>query len=603
MLRARPGTAACVLGTHDRDDAATSRHGAFTYVPRSPAASPLFEIVRSHLLEFLADSRRSSDDAGVPAFVERELRDFLGCGSFARGFARFRCDGCQAEILVPFTCKGRGFCPSCCGRRMAERSMHLVDSVLGGLPIRQWVLTCPWRLRYAMAWDQRLCRAVLAVFVRAVLGLQRRRARRRGFRGGVGGAVTAIQRSGAALNLNVHFHGLVADGVFIPTPDGGARFVPLPPPSDEEVTKLVASVRRRIVRLARRRGVEVETGYLKTRASGAGEAADGFAEDSPLLAGISGASVAGRVATGDRAGRRVRRLRSAIDEHEDGGPGAGAAASTAAGTPSSRGPWHAQVAGFDLHAGVFVPPGDRRRLEGLARYILRPPVARGALEILPDGTVCLALRRPWRDGTCAILFTPTELIEKLAALVPKPRINLLIYHGAFAPHARIRRDAVANTRRATGAAVTTSTAGPAPAGTRGGGDRDQCDRVAPTIGLPHAAAPARGAPPTEAVLPAAPAPSSGTPNGDDARQGSAGPRARPGRFPHPSWAELLRRVWSIDVLACPACGGRLRLLATLEHPAVVRRILSHLGLPTEVPQPLPARAPPEATEQSLFPEH
>ncbi|MFM8408695.1 MAG: transposase zinc-binding domain-containing protein [Alphaproteobacteria bacterium] len=173
MLRARPGTAACVLGTHDRDDAATSRHGTFTYVPRSPAASPLFEIVRSHLLEFLADSRRRSDDAGVPAFVERELRDFLTCGSFARGFARFRCDGCQAEILVPFTCKGRGFCPSCCGRRMAERSMHLVDSVLGGLPIRQWVLTCPWRLRYAMAWDHRLCRAVLAVFVRAVLGLRR----------------------------------------------------------------------------------------------------------------------------------------------------------------------------------------------------------------------------------------------------------------------------------------------------------------------------------------------------------------------------------------------------------------------------------------------
>jgi len=69
------------------------------------------------------------------------------------------------------------------------------------------------------------------------------------------------------------------------------------------------------------------------------------------------------------------------------------------------------------------------------------------------------------------------------------------------------------------------------------------------------------------------------------------------------WAELLRRVWSIDVLACPACGGRLRLVATLAHPPVVRRILSHLDLPTEVPQPLPARAPPEATEQSLFPQY
>jgi hypothetical protein len=175
------------------------------YLPRSPANGPLFEIVQAHLLEFLSEARRRSNGAGVPGFVEQELRDFLACGSLARGFARFRCDGCRAEILVPFACKGRAFCPSCCGRRMAELSMHLVDSVLGGLPIRQWVLTCPWRLRYAMAWDHRLCRAVLAVFMRAVLGLQRRRARRRGLRGAVGGAVTAIQRSGAALNLNVHF--------------------------------------------------------------------------------------------------------------------------------------------------------------------------------------------------------------------------------------------------------------------------------------------------------------------------------------------------------------------------------------------------------------
>ena len=76
-------------------------------------------------------------------------------------------------------------------------------AVLGGLPVRQWVLTLPHRLRYALAWDHRLCRGVLAVFVRAVLGFERRRARRRGVRDGRGGAVTAIQRFGSALNTNV----------------------------------------------------------------------------------------------------------------------------------------------------------------------------------------------------------------------------------------------------------------------------------------------------------------------------------------------------------------------------------------------------------------
>jgi len=66
---------------------------------------------------------------------------------------------------------------------------------------------------------------------------------------------------------------------------------------------------------------------------------------------------------------------------------------------------------------------------------------------------------------------------------------------------------------------------------------------------------------------------------------------------------LLRRVWSVDVLACTACGGRLRLVATIEHPPALRRILSHLGLPTEVPRPLPPRAPPEASGQATFPDY
>jgi hypothetical protein len=203
------------------------------------------------------------------------------------------------------------------------------------------------------------------------------------------------------------------------------------------VARLVGTIHRRVVRLARRRGIDLEVGDVAVHA---GDPRDPFAEELPLLAGISGASVTGRIAIGHRAGRRVERLRNELDDDpevpiDDSPEGS-----------SSRGPRHAQLEGFDLHANVFVPADDRRRLAGLARYVLRPPVSQGALEILPDGKVCLALRRPWRDGTCAILFSPVELIEKLAALVPRPRINLLIYHGAFAPNARIRRDAVASAR-------------------------------------------------------------------------------------------------------------------------------------------------------------
>src|SRR5207237_10737670 len=81
-----------------------------------------------------------------------------------------RGEGCGFEHLVPFSCKRRGFCPSCGGRRMAELAAHLVDAVLPHVPVRQWVLTLPYRLRYLLAWNHQLCRAVLAVHVRAVLG-------------------------------------------------------------------------------------------------------------------------------------------------------------------------------------------------------------------------------------------------------------------------------------------------------------------------------------------------------------------------------------------------------------------------------------------------
>ena len=162
---------------------------------------------------------------------------------------------------------------------MGELAAHLVDGVLGGLPVRQWVLTLPHRLRYRLAYDHRLCRAVLGVFVRA-LGIR-----------GRSGAVTAIQRCGSALNTNPHFHTLLAEGVFDQQPDGSHRFVPLrEPPSDVEVARLLATVRGRIIRLLRRHDIDLEGSFDDERS-------DALALESPLLAQLQGASVLGRVAT------------------------------------------------------------------------------------------------------------------------------------------------------------------------------------------------------------------------------------------------------------------------------------------------------------------
>jgi hypothetical protein len=188
---------------------------AGVYVRRSPTSGVLYRVIRTHLTDFLANVAARTDGSGLPAFVTAEFRKFLRCGVLAHGFARVRCEDCAFERLLPFPCKGRGFCPSY-GGRMAERAARLVEHVFpSDVPVRQWVLSVPHRLRYRLAYDHQLCRAVLGVFVRALRSAYRRQARRHGLAGGETSMVTSVQRFGGALNLHVHFHTLALDGVFV----------------------------------------------------------------------------------------------------------------------------------------------------------------------------------------------------------------------------------------------------------------------------------------------------------------------------------------------------------------------------------------------------
>ena len=100
----------------------------------------LHQVIAEHLETFLGAVAEAGDGAGLPRFVEREFREFLLCGVYEAGVARFQCEGCGLDHLLPFSCKGRGWCPSCGGRRMTERAAHLVDAVLPWVPVRQWVL-------------------------------------------------------------------------------------------------------------------------------------------------------------------------------------------------------------------------------------------------------------------------------------------------------------------------------------------------------------------------------------------------------------------------------------------------------------------------------
>ena len=256
-----------------------------SYEPRCPTAGALYRIVREHFETFRAQAASLREGEGLPRFVEAEFRDFLRCGWLSGGFARFQCGTCGLDRLVAFSCKGRGFCPSCGGRRMTERAAHLVDHVIPDVPVRQWVLSLPYRLRYRLAWDHDLCRAVVAVFVRAVFGCLRARARDGGVGAARGGAVAVVQRFGGALNLNVHIHALVLDGVFAKGRADDPVFHPAPSLTTLDVEEVLAAVEPGIRRLLERRG-------LADGADGASEG-DVWAEDAPGLAGLAAASVQG----------------------------------------------------------------------------------------------------------------------------------------------------------------------------------------------------------------------------------------------------------------------------------------------------------------------
>jgi hypothetical protein len=147
------------------------RDAPFEYTPRNPEETVLYQVIAGQLETFL--SRQQERDRPVPRFVEDEFRSFLDCGILARGFLRLRCQSCGHDRLLPYSCKGRAWCPSCGGRRMADVAAHLVDRVLPIVPVRQWVLSLPFALRYRMAYDARLTSDGLPVWrrhIRAALG-------------------------------------------------------------------------------------------------------------------------------------------------------------------------------------------------------------------------------------------------------------------------------------------------------------------------------------------------------------------------------------------------------------------------------------------------
>lgn len=172
------------------------------YERHRPEQTTLYQLVQEHTETFFTQVEAETG-SGLPKFVKDEFDAFLECGILAHGFLRLRCTDCAHEKLLAFSCKKRGFCPSCGGRRMAQTAAHLVGHIIPRVPVRQWVLSLPIPLRYLLAAHPRLLTPVLQVIHRAIAtflikqaGLKRSEAQT--------GATPLIQRFGSAANLNIH---------------------------------------------------------------------------------------------------------------------------------------------------------------------------------------------------------------------------------------------------------------------------------------------------------------------------------------------------------------------------------------------------------------
>src|SRR5476649_1900139 len=184
---------------------------AMEYTRHQPENTLLYQVIEEYYPEFL--SHLSESDKTLPQYVQTEFEEYLKCGRLEHGFLRVQCESCHKEQLVAFSCKRRGFCPSCGAKRMVESAALLVDSVFPHQPIRQWVLSVPFPLRWLFASEPRVLSKALEVVTRSIGSYLVKKA---GFiqKTAKTGAVTLIQRFGSALNLNIHFHVLFLDGVY-----------------------------------------------------------------------------------------------------------------------------------------------------------------------------------------------------------------------------------------------------------------------------------------------------------------------------------------------------------------------------------------------------
>ena len=378
--------------------------------------------------------------------------------------------------------------------------------------IRQWVISFPFQIRLCLAVRPKIMaraleitHAVISNYYHKKVGLKKSHAKT--------GAVTLIQRFGGSLNVNVHFHQLFIDGSYEPGTQGEPiDFYTADPPTLTELDQVLKQIITRLTKYLVRQKIIVKDNDQDFQLE---------IPEEDTFSRLQTSSVTYRFATGVSKGKKAMTLKTLPDTDHFAKSGL-----------------VIDNSGFSLHAGVATKANERDRLEKICRYIARPAVAEERLSTNHKDEVIYKFKKPWSDGTTAIKMTQMEFMERLAALVPRPKIHLTRFHGALGPHYKYRKQIV----------------------------------------------------PKKAEVPML---ASVTPPGEvDKPPANTAKRI--------SWARLLKRVFNIDVSVCTKCSSQIKIIAAIEDPKIIKKILEHMGLPSTAPRLHPARGPPVKDQSDMF---
>jgi hypothetical protein len=373
---------------------------AVKFERRTPERGILFKVISDHLERYF--ETQAEEGIQYPGFIKQTFSAYLRCGILDYGFVRTYCHHCGASEIVSFSCKRRGFCPSCHGKRMNEASYHLCENVLPSIPMRQWVLSIPFELRSMISTDPKLISVVSNVFIRSVNRWLKQQARKMSVTDAVPGSITFIQRFGGGLQLNPHYHSLFLDGVYYRKNDQWL-FHSIKEPSREDLKGILQRIISRIKALYEKGVFDRETGPHDT--AGNKPSSQGYIQF---------------------MGDLVEVPKGEYREFEEAGG--------------------LKVEGFSIHAKVSTLSHQTDKLERLIRYVARGPIASERLSE-KNGKIVYEMKRRWHNGADRVAFTPEGFIQRLIALIPPARSHLIRYHGVFAPNFKYRNKIIRNPTR------------------------------------------------------------------------------------------------------------------------------------------------------------